>query len=345
MMLTWRRRGPRDWKILFGKLTFLAVSLLLVLFLGEWGIRIHLRNHQGTWSLGLLQKYRAGDRNIQVRASHPLADIVRLSTNRRLGYELVPNLDRNFGHRHVKTNSRGMRESYEYKIEKSDGSVRIVGIGDSGMFGWGLDQDLDYLALLEQSLRTSRSDTRVEILNFGVPGFNTQQEVEILRDRGLEYTPDIVIVGWNDTDFQLPFFMLEQRKYDGWSRSYLYTVTFFRDDPILQPTVMKVSEVDSEKVDPDLLQYRGAGGVRKAMLELKDLAASHAFKILVMGPMKPETAAMFRDLGVEYSNLLDDLAQSEKNHADKVFFMHPRAGGHVTIARHLEKLLTDKDWL
>jgi len=343
--MTCRRRSAHDWKVLLGKLTLLGASLILVLFLGEWGTRIHLRRNQGSWSLGLLQRYKEGDRDLKGRASHPLADIVRLSTNRRLGYELVPGLDQDFGHRHLTTNSRGMRDSREYDVEKPDGTLRLVGIGDSGMFGWGLDQDLDYLALLEQNLRASRSHTPIEVLNFGVPGFNTQQEVEMLRDRGLEYAPDIVIVGWNDTDFQLPFFMLEQRKYDGWRRSYLYAVTFFRDDPILKPSVMKVSEVDREKIDPDLLQYKGTEGVRKAMLELKALSARHDFKILVMGPMRSKTTAMFAELGLEVSNLHDDLPPTEKNKADKVYFMHPHAGGHATIALHLEKLLIDKGWL
>lgn len=340
-----RRRAPAEWKLLIGKLALLGVSLGVVLFFAEWGTRLHLRNHQGTWSLGLLQKYRDGDRSIRVKASHPLADIVRLSTNTRLGYELMPNLDQDFGHRLLRTNGRGMRDSGEYEIEKPPGVLRIVGVGDSGMFGWGLDQDQDYLSLLELNLSRKESSRRVEVLNLGVPGYNTQQEVDMLRDRGLQYAPDIVIVGWNSTDYQLPFFMLEQRKFDGWTRSYLYTVTFFRDDPILKPAVMKVSDVDAEKADPGLLGYRGAEGVRKAVGELKGLAAEHGFKILFMGPMRSETVALFEELGVEFSDLHEALPPTEKNKADKVYFMHPRAGGHVTIAQHLQSLLEEKGWL
>ena len=33
-----------------------------------------------------------------------------------------------------------------------------------------------------------------EVLNFGVSGYNTQQEVETLREKGLRYSPDLVVL-------------------------------------------------------------------------------------------------------------------------------------------------------
>ena len=64
-------------------------------------------------------------------------------------YELKPGLDGRFQDQPLKTNSHGMRDR-EYPREKPDGVVRIAGLGDSVMFGWGVGQGEAYLDVLER---------------------------------------------------------------------------------------------------------------------------------------------------------------------------------------------------
>jgi len=69
----------------------------------------------------------------------------------------------------VKINSHGFRD-VEHPIGKLDGSVRILGLGDSFTFGWGVPEDKGYLKQLEQGLRHVLNRP-VETINTGVPGW------------------------------------------------------------------------------------------------------------------------------------------------------------------------------
>src|SRR5262249_4819878 len=55
-------------------------------------------------------------------------------------------------------------------------------------------------ALLEREL-TTRTGERWEVLNAGVEGYNTEAELAYLRQRGLAFAPEVVVVGFNLNDF------------------------------------------------------------------------------------------------------------------------------------------------
>jgi hypothetical protein len=50
---------------------------------------------------------------------------------------------------------------------------------------------------------------RYEVLNAGVPGYNTRQELIHLQEVGLSYQPDAIILGFTMTDAELGFFDLK----------------------------------------------------------------------------------------------------------------------------------------
>jgi len=98
----------------------------------------------------------------------------------------------------IRTNSLGMRADREYPIEKPPGTVRIVGLGDSFTIGYEVEVEDCYLSRLEGLLRGGGS--AVEVLNLGVSGFSTAEELIMLRERGFKFNPDIVVVGYFDND-------------------------------------------------------------------------------------------------------------------------------------------------
>lgn len=128
------------------------------------------------------------------RAVDDPAGLIVPSPDPALGYELYRGMDIAFKGRRFQTNSHGFRGD-ERPLAKSARTFRIVGIGDSVMMGWRIDQDRTYLSLLEAKLNARSGGKRVESLNFGVNGYNTVQEYLTLRDKALAFAPDLVI--WN----------------------------------------------------------------------------------------------------------------------------------------------------
>jgi lysophospholipase L1-like esterase len=93
----------------------------------------------------------------------------------------------------IRTNSLGLR-SPEVDRAKPPGTFRILVLGDSVTFGWSLRGEDTYVSQLASLLATLRPDQRVEVINAGVSGYGTWQELRWLKDTGLSLAPDVVIV-------------------------------------------------------------------------------------------------------------------------------------------------------
>jgi lysophospholipase L1-like esterase len=82
----------------------------------------------------------------------------------------------------------------EFEVEKPPGTFRILSIGDSRTFGWGLRDEETYSRQLETRLR-QYSNRPVEVINAGVNAWSYPQLLVYFREVGLAYNPDLVIVG------------------------------------------------------------------------------------------------------------------------------------------------------
>jgi hypothetical protein len=337
-------RGRRLWVEMAGKLLLLGLSLAVSWSLGERILRRVLRNHESSGGLRQLEAFNDGE-DIEVRADHALAGITRVSPNKSLAYEIKPNLDTEFGHRSLKTNSDGMRESRDYAREKPANTLRIIGIGDSGMFGWACNQGENYLDALEDRLNLRPGPLKYEVLNLAVPGYNTYQEVELLRYKGLDFTPDVVIVGWCDNDFLPPFFLMKQRGYRERDVSYLYLLLFDRREfrHRTQPEVMRMDEVDPQYVAPEVLEHSGPEGALASLRGLKRLSEERGFRVLVFGPLPSELVSTCQQEGIECWSSFS-LRQEDYPDAN-IHGMHPRPKANQILAEHLEKELDRRDWL
>jgi hypothetical protein len=93
----------------------------------------------------------------------------------RTGYEIE-----------YRINSRGLRDD-ETNYAKPEGTFRIVLIGDSRTFGFGVPIEKHFSMLLEGYFKD------VEVVNMGVGGFGVDQELLYLRSEGFRYEPDLVL--------------------------------------------------------------------------------------------------------------------------------------------------------
>jgi hypothetical protein len=99
----------------------------------------------------------------------------------------------------VRTSSIGIRNR-EVSAEKPLGDYRILVLGDSHAFGYGVVEERTWPRLLETKLRRSRVMPSLEVINAGVEGLSVEQEVQLLEDRLLSLKPDLIILTyyWND---------------------------------------------------------------------------------------------------------------------------------------------------
>jgi lysophospholipase L1-like esterase len=117
------------------------------------------------------------------------------SDNPRLIYEPRPNAGRQFPGSLIpfRTNSAGFRDD-EFAMPKPEGTYRIAVVGDSVTVGWEVAREHTYPQLMEAILNDAGN--RVDVMNLGVTGYNSIQEVEMLRVNGLVFVPDLAIVGY-----------------------------------------------------------------------------------------------------------------------------------------------------
>jgi lysophospholipase L1-like esterase len=119
----------------------------------------------------------------------------------QLGFTLRPgvevrHVDRDFSVT-VTVNALGMRGP-ERGASRPTRAARILLLGDSFTFGWGVEQEETFGARLERLL-TERVGP-VEVMSAAVPGWSTDQHYLYLRTRGWPLDPDLVLFAACEND-------------------------------------------------------------------------------------------------------------------------------------------------
>ncbi|MCO6456345.1 MAG: SGNH/GDSL hydrolase family protein [Pirellulaceae bacterium] len=101
------------------------------------------------------------------------------------------------GYARVRINSAGFRDR-ERTPAKPAGTLRIAVLGDSYAEALQVPLEEAFWSVLERGLQECRfaGAERIEVLNFGVSGFGTTQELELLRHYAWQYEPDIVLLAF-----------------------------------------------------------------------------------------------------------------------------------------------------
>ncbi|MGB0909143.1 MAG: GDSL-type esterase/lipase family protein [Nitrospirales bacterium] len=125
-------------------------------------------------------------------------------------YKHQPGLKKVYQKVEVTTNEMGLRERSLQK--KQMGELRLLLLGDSITFGWGVPEEHTFSRKLEAILRM-KLDRNVTTINSGVGSYNTLQEYNFLQHYFDTLQPDMISLLYNSNDIQpvdLPF--------DPWSK-------------------------------------------------------------------------------------------------------------------------------
>ena len=109
-----------------------------------------------------------------------------MSENQKLVYELNKN--------YAEINSFGMRD-VDIDVNDIKNLYKIAVIGDSHAYSSNVENMVDsFPSQLEKYLNQHSGQRLVKVLNFGVPGYNTAQELEVLQSRAFMFEPRLVIL-------------------------------------------------------------------------------------------------------------------------------------------------------
>ena len=149
-------------------------SVLATLFLLEIGIRIVNPQDLSFWDSHQF-------RRVQGTAPHFV--------------ENIPNGHANFIGVPVAINRDGLRGN-EISIPRPPGTIRILAVGDSITFGYGIRLEDTYTKVLERSLNESPPvGMRYEVLNAGTLGGSLGDYLHFLNQKATTFDPDLVLLG------------------------------------------------------------------------------------------------------------------------------------------------------
>jgi lysophospholipase L1-like esterase len=293
------------------------------------------------------------------------------STNPDLRYTLKPGGILESLNTRITINDDGYRGKI-YNPDKSEADVvRILCLGDSIALGLYLEDEETFCSQLETRLNKEKLFGKIwEVINFGVPGYNTINEIELLKVKGLKYEPDLVILQYcfndhgnkSDLDTRLRGTLVEHHRLIGLLMNPALSILSRSKLFLLGAVGFKSLKIDLESKRkwwiPGDYVYEGDFFV-KGLEKFKDLSAENGFlPLAVIFPyFEPEESFseytwnydrvinQCRENGVPSINLLDYFKREysgekpyPKFHIDKV---HPTAYGNRVAAEAIFSYLAN----
>lgn len=275
----------------------------------------------------------------------------------------------------VRTNSFGLRND-EYSIQPKANTFRILCLGDSLTFGAGVRSDETYPKQLEVMLNSNHPG-RYEVINGGVPAYDTWQEINYLKRYGWQFKPNLVVIGMYANDI-VPRPETTPQLIDRsgtWQRFGLKRVIFDRLVHVLKrsrlllllrdrsgklinrlsPSPEYQHQLSLLNGTPDGFVQRGWGEVDTSFAELSNLSEEYGFDVvLVFFPMADQLMKNYpnasypskaKDIAGRYGIRFIDLTSAfAKNFSDfgSLFIPwdgHPNAKAYNITAREIAQYM------
>lgn len=256
-----------------------------------------------------------------------------------------------------RTNSMGLR-GRESTWEKPPSTSRVLLLGDSIAQGFGVREEDTFASVLERLLNRGTRGAEHEVINAGVGGYNTTQEVAYLMSEGMKLSPDVVVLAlyWNDIsdksgiDVSAEGFLLERGSTSGpvdraWtaapsymarnvlkrSRLFYFIVDRVRQLRIaVQPDVTRANQLsvlagtDNRQIE---MRWREIEG---QLALLKSVCEQQAALLVAILPMPQQLTGEFPD--VRYQTVVQDICGRLGLHCLDLLPAFERAfAGHTSL--------------
>lgn len=187
-------KTPR-WILVLGSMVVILMVTLVLLEIATRivfadGRRLELEDQKDIELLPLLLSTPKHQRTLAEWSASPEETYLRFDPV--LGWSLNPNVSRERDNEVYTTNSIGVRSLREYALEKPPDVTRIGAFGPSFTHGDDVSDGYSYPAQLE----SMRDD--LEVMNWGVGGYGTDQAYLRYHTEGAAYQPDIVLIGFEE---------------------------------------------------------------------------------------------------------------------------------------------------
>ena len=138
--------------------------------------------------------------NYHVEMWRYAVELKRISKEPKIGHEHIPGTHARLMGVDISINSDGLRND-EVEFLKPPGVTRILMLGDSITFGWGVAFEETMPKVIERNLMDHGLGP-VEVINSGVGNYNTVMEVNYFFNQGKAYDPDVIILNYfiNDAE-------------------------------------------------------------------------------------------------------------------------------------------------
>ena len=271
------------------------------------------------------------------------------SENPKIGHVHKPGSEMELMDVSVSINSDGHRDR-EYSTEKGE-AYRIVFLGDSLTFGWGVEIDDTFQYILEEELSKS---SPTEIINFGTGNYNTEQEVNLFFEKGAKYDPDKVVLFYFINDAEVT-----PEKSGLWFLGYSHLISFYwsRINSLMNNIVAAKS---FEEYYNSLYEEEQEGWVnaRRSLIELRDYCRENgiALQVVLLPELHDTDNVIFKQVYDKISGFLEEngidymsLAGLFKGYGNEIELWvsfddaHPNHIAHGKIAESLVEFISKKE--
>lgn len=320
-------------KNLIVRLLAILIVFVVIVLIGEVLIRVYL--HFNTAYDIEMTKYALNLKND--------------SDNKLIGHIHKPNKSMELMDVMVDINSDGLRDK-EHSVKKSD-KYRIIFLGDSLTFGWGVKEEETFATLIEEDLN---SDSPTEVINFGTGNYNTEQEVNLFIEKGLKYNPDKVVLFYFINDAEIT-----PEKSNLWFLGYSQFISFYwsRINSLLNNVMPSKS---FQEYYDSLYDENQQGWInsRKALIQLRDICAVRGidFQVVLLPELHDVNNEIFANVYNNLALFLEEndidylnLAKLFENHPNQIELWvsyddaHPNNIAHKKIAESSLKFISNKE--